>query len=164
MLVRNIHERRIPTSAEQVGSLIDTLASTDDKLWPKHAWPAMKFQDGLRVGANGGHGPVRYFIEAYDPGKKICFRFTAPRGFDGFHGFEIVSDGGQNVTLRHVLKMNVNGLAMLSWPFLFRPLHNALIEDALYKAERNLGIHPAKQKWSWWVKTLRWLFRKIRTR
>ena len=59
MQVRNIHERRISAPVIQVGALIDTLASKNDKLWPIHKWPAMRFDKDLEIGAKGGHGPVR---------------------------------------------------------------------------------------------------------
>ena len=43
MKVINIHERELGANYEQVGALIDSLASEDDRLWPGHSWPRMKF-------------------------------------------------------------------------------------------------------------------------
>ena len=101
-----------------------------------HAWHSTV---PLGVGANGGHGPIRYFVEAYTPGESITFRFTGPKGFDGFHGFELVSGPNQRVVLRHTLSMTTHGPAVVSWPLVFRPMHDALIEDSLATAQESLG-------------------------
>jgi hypothetical protein len=63
MKVLNVHERELHATADQVGALIDSLASEEDALWPKHSWPPMNLEGPLRVGTRGGHGPIRYFIE-----------------------------------------------------------------------------------------------------
>lgn len=159
MRVRNVHERNIPASATLVGALIDTLASKGDQLWPSHKWPPMKFDSDLKVGAKGGHGPIRYFVQSYDPGKSIRFQFTRPKGFNGYHGFG-VEESGADAVFRHVLEMRTSGFALLSWPLIFCPLHNALIEDSLDKAERNMGGNPSGSSWTCWVKALRWLLSK----
>lgn len=122
---------------------------------PKHLWPRMEFDRSLDVGAKGGHGPIRYFIEEYRPGKTIKFRFTGPKGFNGFHSYEIIISPKQPVVLRHTLKMNICGPAILSWFLVYRPLHDALVEDSLAIAQASLGITPKIQKWSFWVKILR---------
>ena len=119
MEVLNIHERTFDAEPSKVGSLIDLLSSEDDRLWPKHLWPRMKFDRPLIVGAKGGHGPIRYFIEQYTPGKSIKFRFTGPKGFDGFHAFEVMDGTNNSVGLRHILKMDTHGLANVSWPMIF---------------------------------------------
>ena len=85
MKVINIHECELDGTPEQVGLLIDSLASAEDALWPYQLWPRMEFDRPLDVGATGGHGPVRYFVEEYTPGQSIKFRFTGPKGFNGFH-------------------------------------------------------------------------------
>jgi len=81
MNVRNVHERVLDVPACDLAVLLDGLASPDDALWPRHLWPAMKFDRPLQVGAVGGHGPIRYTVEAYEPGRRIRFRFTAPRSW-----------------------------------------------------------------------------------
>ncbi len=128
MEVINIHQRKLTADPAKVGVLIDSLASREDRLWPRHNWPAMEFDRPLGVGAKGGHGPVQYTVEEYAPGRSIKFRFTGPKGFDGFHAYEAVSDGQQSSLLRHTLKMRTSGPAILSWPLIFRPLHDALLE------------------------------------
>ena len=155
MRVRNVHERAFGATPGEVGALIDSLASRRDRLWPRRAWPPMRFDRPLAVGAHGGHGPIRYDIEAYQPGRSIRFRFTAPRGFDGWHRFEVVE--GAPVVLRHILEMDTRGWARLTWPLLFRPLHDALIEDSLTIAQISLGEVPGPEGWSRRVRLLRWI-------
>jgi hypothetical protein len=156
MKVLNIHERKLEAIPEQVGALIDSLASQADALWPRHSWPRMKFDRPLSVGAVGGHGPVRYWVEAYLPGQSITFRFSGPKGFKGVHRFEVLKGTDTSATLRHVIQMNTSGPALLSWPLLFRPLHDALLEDCLSQAQASLGLPPQVRSWSPWVKFLRW--------
>ncbi len=157
MNVLNIHKREVTADAEQVGKLLDSLASRKDLLFPFERWPRMIFDRPLAVGARGGHGPIRYFVEAYAPGRQATFRFTGPSGFDGYHQFEVLSLDEQSTLLRHTLKMRARGLALLSWPLIFRPLHDALLEDALAKAEAALGNTPTVVPWSPWVRGLRWV-------
>jgi hypothetical protein len=164
MNVLNIHERKLIAPPERVGALIDSLSSLEDSLWPKQAWPRMKFDRVLSVGAVGGHGPVRYFVEAYSPGRSIKFRFTGPRGFNGYHGYEVLSPTPQSCILRHTLEMATQGPAIVSWPVIFRPMHDALIEDSLALAQAALGERPNVRKWSKWVKVLRWFVSKGRSR
>jgi hypothetical protein len=155
MHVRNVHERGFPLPLAAVGALIDSLASREDRLWPVGKWPSMRFDRPLAVGAIGGHGPVRYSIDDYQPGQLILFRFSAPRGFDGTHRFEVEVRQGTAV-LRHVLEMTATGPARLSWPLFFRPLHDACLEDCLDRATVSLGIalpHPAR--YSNYVRLLR---------
>lgn len=159
MKVRNVHQRTLHASGAQAGALIDGLAQRGDRLWPGEMWPPVRFDRPLAVGAVGGHGPVRYVIEAYAPGRGIRCRFTAPRGFVGTHGFEVEDAGGGRTVLRHVLEMRTTGPALLSWPLVFRPLHDALIEDALDRAERSVGMKPAGARWSPWVRVLRRVLR-----
>jgi hypothetical protein len=158
--VVNVHYRDLRATAEAAGALIDSLASKNDRLWPRELWPAMKFDAPLSVGAKGGHGPIRYFIKAYDPGHSIVFQFTAPSGFDGNHMFEVETNKDGHVRLVHSLKMTASGWGCLSWSFVFRPLHDALIEDSLYKAEQSLGCESNRPVWSPYVRLLRWAVRK----
>ena|SRR5271168_5519338 len=159
-MVSNIHSRTLPISADKAGALIDSLASKSDKLWPRKTWPPMKFDRPLSVGATGGHGPIRYFVSSYEPGQLVRFTFTAPKGFNGTHEFKLTSDSPTSCTLTHLLEMNTTGLACVRWPLFIRPLHDALIEDALDLAEQFADVEkPTKSVWSPWVQCLRLLFR-----
>ena len=148
MKVTNIHSRSYPVTNTAIGELLDSLASKEDRLWPNRMWPAMKFDRPLSVDAIGGHEPIQYFVEKYD---------AAPRGFKGVHRLEVLAKGTRVTELRHTIEMNTEGTALLSWPILFRPLHNALVEDALTLAEENLGLKKHVKTWSVYVRVIRWI-------
>ena len=155
MQVCNVHERLFPLPLAVVGALINSLASREDRLWPRDKWPPMRFDRPLAVGAAGGHGPIRYFVEEYRPGQSVLFRFSAPRGFNGTHSFEVEERQGATV-LRHALEMRAAGRALLSWSLYIRPLHDACVEDCMDRATVSLGIaleRPAR--WSIYVRLLR---------
>jgi len=157
MKVLNIHERELKADYEQVAKLIDSLSSEDDLLWPNQCWPRMKFDRPLSIGAKGGHGPIGYVVEAYKPGQSIKFCFTRPKGFKGFHKFDVVKTKNQPVLLRHTIEMELKGSALLTWPLVIRPLHDALLEDVLSTAQASLGMTPRISPWSLWVKIIRWI-------
>ena len=151
-MVVNTHERTIPANCSAVGRLIDSLGSEGDLLWPREDWPPMRFDRPLQTGASGGHGPIRYVVEDYEPSRRVQFRFLSPRGFRGTHRFEVVSVGQGKCSLVHGIEMKTAGIAKLSWPCVFRPLHDALIEDCLAKAEGNFSEIRRSREWSLWVK------------
>ncbi|WP_404289638.1 hypothetical protein [Glutamicibacter arilaitensis] len=164
-MVYNTHQREIAAPASEVGSLIDSLASEDDRLWPRSQWPAMRLDGPLGVGAAGGHGPVRYFVTAYEPGKRVEFQFTGPSGFKGQHSFTATGLTGNSTLLQHELSISPHGTAMLTWPLFFRPMHDALIEESLDRAEKELGVPPgAPHRRSLWTKILRAPFAARMTR
>lgn len=176
MAVYNVHERTLPVPPERLGPLLDGLASPDDRLWPggQGRWPPMEFGAcaGPAEGARGGHGPVRYTVAAYVPGRWVRFRFTAPRGFHGFHEYTVHSapetaDPGDEApgraqvpcggaVLRHTLVVRLRGAARLSWPLVFRRLHDAVLEDSLDRAEEHCtGAVARPARWSPYVRLLR---------
>lgn len=163
MRVLNVHERELRAGEQEAGRLIDSLASPDDALWPR-SWPPMRFDRPLGVGADGGHGPIRYVVATYEPGRSVTFRFTGPKGFDGWHGCEVAPAPDGAAVLRHTLEMTTRGPALLSWPLVFRPLHDALIEDALATAQASLGLTPEVRPWSPYVRFLRWAMTRGRAR
>jgi hypothetical protein len=59
----------------------------------------------------------------------------------------------------------MSGAALLSWPLVFRPLHDAVLEDALDDAERHVtGRVERPARWSIYVRVLRRLLRRaVRT-
>lgn len=154
MRVSNVHERLIPQPVHVVGRLLSTLSSDNDRMWPTENWPAMTFDRPLQVGATGGHGPIGYFVEQFVPGDRVVFRFLQPKGFDGTHSFVIVPHEGGTI-LRHELRMRASLSAAIKWLFMYRPLHDALIEDALFKAAQNFGDPGPRAKWSGYVRWLR---------
>lgn len=155
MAVVNIHRRHLPVPESEVGALVDTLSGADDELWPAHCWPAMRFDRPLGVDAVGGHGPIRYTVEHYVPGRWVRFRFTGPRGFAGFHEFTVhpTADGADLV---HLLAMNVRGRARFTWPLAYRWMHDACLEDCLERAEHTLtGYVAGPARWTGPVRLLR---------
>ena len=159
-VILNVHERLIPAASDAVGRMIDSLGSDGDVVWPHERWPALKLDRSLQVGAAGGHGPIRYRVESHDPGRRVRFRFLSPDGFIGTHGFDVEDAGEGASRLRHVIEMRTAGMAVLNWSVIIRPLHDALLEDALDKVEGAFrGVGPPRA-WSRRVVFLRWLVRK----
>lgn len=155
MAVLNVHTRQLPAPVAEVGALIDSLSGSADRLWPGKQWPPMLFDRPLEVGAVGGHGPVRYTVEGYQPGRLVRFRFTGPRGFDGFHEFTAHSMGANASELRHVLVVKPRGPARLGWPLAYRWMHDACVEDSFDRAELELtGTVRQRARWSWYVRVL----------
>lgn len=153
--VVNVHERKFRCGPEQAAQLLDSLASPGDRLWPSQHWPRMRLDRPLGLGATGGHGPIRYSVIAYEPGKRVTFEFKSPRGFVGRHWFEVLGHEPNGAVLRHTIDMSLEGAARLSWPLVIRPLHDALVEDALTNAQVALGEPPTPVPWSAWVRVLR---------
>jgi hypothetical protein len=154
MQITNVHERAIAAPAAQVGALLDTLASDNDRFWPHEDWPAVKFDGPLQVGATGGHGTGLYRIVAYTPGRHIRFEFVGD-GRSGYHEFEIrpLTDGTS--LLRHALKAQVPVLAIYLWHTRIRALHDAVLEDLLDKVEGRLASVAKPHAWSEKVIALR---------
>jgi hypothetical protein len=165
--IDNRHERSFQAKADSVGSILDTLSGPDDRLWPRDIWPPMLFDTSLKPGAKGGHGVVRYEVEEYTPGRRAIFRFDGTgltADLDGRHYFEVISRN-RHIILRHVIDAECGFKAWLKWKTVIQPLHDALLEDALDRAEQALHgsiVRPAR--WSARVKILRNLLAKKRLR
>jgi hypothetical protein len=165
MHVLNIHQRWLPGPPERVGALLDGLAGPGDRLWPNDRWPAIRFDRPLGPGADGGHGPIRYRVASYDPGRRVSFRFTGMPGVDGGHRLEVEPAGPGAAVLRHVAEARFSGRWLVIWPLVVRPLHNALIEDLLDRAELAVtGTVAGPARWSPWVRLLRGRLRRRRAR
>jgi hypothetical protein len=144
MRVHNVHERTVALPAEEAGALLDSLAGPDDRVWPAFRWPALRLDPGLQVGARGGHGPIRYEVVAYDPGRSVRFRFRGMPGIDGEHAFEVRPAGEGRSVVSHVFDAELVGRARLEWIVALRRLHDACVEDALDRAE---GAPPRPLRW-----------------
>lgn len=135
--------------------LLSTLASSDDRVWPCEQWPAMRLDKGLSVGSKGGHGPIGYFVTAYEKGRRIDFEFIRPKEFVGKHWLEIKELDAGRTELKHTIHMQANGLGALKWSLAIRWLHDALIEDAFNKVENQITGGTKRSQWNPWVKLLR---------
>lgn len=146
--MRNVHERQLPATATEAGRLIDGLAGEHDRLWPREKWPPITLDRPLAVGARGGHGPIRYRVSDYSPGRRVTFEFERPRGLTGHHGYELDHRGDGEVVLRYFVEARMSGSMRAGWPLIYRPLHDALIEDSLDRAEAAVGAErrsPSKR-------------------
>ena len=157
MRVLNVHRRVLVASPADVWARIETLGAPDDLLWPSDSWPRVRFDGPLRPGTRGGHGPIRYEVAGLEPGRKLTFRFLAPAGFDGTHAFELLPQTTGGCELVHTIAMDVRGFARVSWPLVFRPLHDALLEDLLDRAAALTGTLGEWAEWSAGVRVLRLL-------
>jgi hypothetical protein len=157
MKVTNIHQRLLNASPERVGALIDSLASPADPMWPSRPWPRMRLDRPLAVGATGGHGPIGYVVEAYTPGQSVRFRITAPKGFDGWHQFEVLDATSAHCVLEHRIEMRTRGFGTPLWALAIRWLHDAMVEDVLTQAEAALGLAAIQRPWKSYVRFLLWL-------
>ncbi len=158
MHVTNVHRRHIRADRREVGELIDSLATRDDRLWPHQNWPAMRFDTSeLVIGAVGGHGPIGYAVRGHQPQHSATFEFlNRPAGLRGIHTFVVVPDH-DGCVLWHITDGELSGLMRLWWLLFIRSLHDALIEDALTCAHIEVGDPAARcgPRWSVWVRTLR---------
>lgn len=153
-MIRNVHERTIEAPADRVGELFDRLGGPDDRIWPR-AWTPMRLDRPLRVGADGGHGSVRYGVIEHDPGRRVCFLFRPETGIDGFHEFSVEPLGEERCRVRHILlgrpmgAMKIIGLAVVT-------LHDALLEDLLDNLEREVtGTVRSPAAWSFGTRVWR---------
>jgi Protein of unknown function (DUF3995) len=161
-MIRNTHQRKLTASVDFVGPILDTLAGPNDLVWPADAWPAMKLDRGLMVGSSGGHGPIRYHVEAVEPGRSVVFRFEPGMGIVGTHRFTVAScaEGQGEATggtiVRHELEGSATGPMRIVWPLVIRWLHDATVEDALDNVEAAVMAKPMPTRnHSFWVKVLR---------
>jgi hypothetical protein len=151
-----VHERFIDASADTVGHLLDAAGSDRDRLWPSPAWLPMRFDRSLEVGADGGHGPIRYRVSEYEPGRRVRFAFYPDGGLEGYHELLVQPRGPGRCTLRHVLVGRPRGWMRLLAPIVIRSLHDATVEDILDNAERAAtGKVANPATWSRWVRLLR---------
>lgn len=157
MTVRNVHERTVDAPAETVGALLDRIGTASDPLWPAPAWMPMRLDRPLGVGADGGHGPIRYQVSEYEPGRRVRFEFHRSAGISGYHELVIEPVDADRCVVRHVLEGEPKGVTKVVWPTAVRWLHDAVLEDLLDNAECSAtGRPPANPaRWSPWVRVLR---------
>lgn len=164
--VRNVHGRTFPAPVEVLADALDRIGCDADVLWPSPAWWPMRMHPGdgagrvskrpilrrLAVGATGGHGPIRYTVTEYEPGRRVRFAFDPRTGLDGHHEavLEPVPDAeGGGCRLTHVIDIRPRGRARVLWPLVIRRLHDALLEDLLDRAERvATGRVASPARWS----------------
>ncbi|MBG0833163.1 SRPBCC family protein [Planomonospora sp. ID67723] len=155
--MRNIQHRLIDAPAERLSTLLDRLGTDGDRLWPKPAWPPLILDAGLTPGSRGGHGPIRYSVTDYEPGRRVRLAFDPATGIDGYHELLVTAEGPERCRLTHTLTGTAQGRMRMLWPLVIRWMHEALMHDLFDNAERiaagRLSRRPAR--WSLWVRLLR---------
>ena len=84
--------------------------------------------------ARPAHVCVRYSVAAYEPASSVEFTIQGPPGFTGSHGFHVHPEENGAV-LTHWIEGAASARFVPAWLMVVRPLHDALIADALDKAE-----------------------------
>ncbi|MEU6777193.1 DUF2867 domain-containing protein [Streptomyces sp. NPDC046759] len=153
--VRNVHERVIDAPAVTVGALLDRLSAADDPIFPAPAWPRMRLDGPLCVGADGGHGRIRYHVTAYEPGRRVRFDTPPGDGLDGYHELTVAPLGAERCRVRHVLECEARGLLRLQWACVIRHVHDTMIEEIFDNIERAAADGVTRpMRWSPWVRLL----------
>ena len=161
MKVINIHKRLIHQPQESITKLLETLSSSRDKVWPNNNWPAMRFKNGLVLGSKGGHGHIRYTVIDSSPNGSIKFEFTRPHGFKGTHELLVNEIANNTSEIMHIIDMRTTTIkATLSWMFVIRWLHDALIEDAFDNVENQFSAERKRTSYNLWVKLLRAFYKR----
>nr|WP_321234245.1 hypothetical protein [uncultured Psychroserpens sp.] len=161
MRVINIHKRLIDQPLVEVSKLFQTLATSEDKIWPNANWPAIRFRGGLQEGSIGGHGRIRYTITEFKAGQHIKFQFAKPDGFKGTHELLIKSVSEYSTEISHNITMHTTTFkATLLWVFIIRWLHDALIEEAFDNLENQFSTQKKASKYSLWVTFLREIYKR----
>ncbi|MEV4332432.1 DUF2867 domain-containing protein [Streptomyces sp. NPDC049597] len=152
---RNVHERVVEAPADVVGALLDRLSSPDDPISPSPVWPPIRFDRPLGVGADGGHGFVRYRVTAYEPGRVIRFDFPPPHS--GHHTLTVEPLDADRCRVTHVLEERQGLREALIWSLAIRPMHDVMIEELLDNVVRaatpEAPLRPAH--WSRWTRLMR---------
>lgn len=155
--MRNIQSRVIDAPAESVGALLNDFGSDADVLWPKPQWVEAKLDRGLEPGSTGGHGPIRYTVTEFEPGKRVRLQFDPTIGIVGYHELIVAPRGESRSELTHVIDGRVRGSMRFLWPVAVRWVHEAVLQDLLDNAERAATgtLTNGKSRWSPWVRFLR---------
>jgi hypothetical protein len=154
-VIRNVHTRIVPLPPDVVGAQLERILEPG-LIWPS-GWPQLLLDNGLELGSDGGHGPIRYRVVDHRPGRRIEFRFTPGVGLDGTHALEVYDGPRPGSTLaRHTLIGAPRGGARLLWPLAIRWMHDQLIEELLANLARAAGDETARPpRRSPWVRLTR---------
>jgi hypothetical protein len=151
MKVLNVHERELPAPPETVGQLVDDL----DGIWPVNRWPALRWNGDEAV-----FGFMRWNVLERGPGR-LVFDIRSPRGITGEHRFEVEPAPGGGAVLRHTVHVETHGRGRLTWPLAIAPIHDALLEDVLDRAQESVGGAPVERPFSRRVRLLRRAARRV---
>jgi hypothetical protein len=134
--ISNRHAREIAAPAAAVADILATLGSADDRLWATNIWltTPVVFDRPLGVGADGGHGSIRYSVVEYESGRRVVFELSPDCSLSGTHGFEIEALGPDRCRLTHFLEAETSRWMRPIVPILLG-YHDAMVETAFDRAE-----------------------------
>ncbi len=148
----NTHTRLTLGPMARAGELLERIAEPGIGPWPSDRWPPLRLDHGLDVGSRGGHGAIRYHVEAHTLGRSVTFRFEPTMPLRGTHTFSIDPEDAL-VRWTHVL--DVETLTPFI-RFVVLPLHDAVLEDLLDAAQAHLaGVATVRRRLPWRVTLLR---------
>ena len=148
MRIHNVHEREVGDASAAIERI--------EEFWPGDRWTSLRLDRPLGVGARSGRAVVREEVVEYAPRERLVFRITQPKGIEAQHRFD-----ANGSVLRHTVEGRATGLMRVGWPLVIEPLHDALLEDLLDRAQ---GAAAPTRTYSARVRFLRWSFGKLRRR
>ncbi|MCD6025807.1 MAG: hypothetical protein K0R08_326 [Solimicrobium sp.] len=152
----SVHERVVPCASTQVSALLERFHEMYSPCWPHVKWPRDAFDGTIKVGSIGGHGATRYRTERYVSGEGIVFRYIAPKGYQGVHGFSLYDNTSGFTLIKHFTYLQLSAYHWLMWRCCIRWVHEALIEDLLDGIELHLtGALERPRRWKWRVYLIR---------
>lgn len=137
MNVLSVHDRDLATDIDTAAAVLATTGQPGCRLSPATGWPPdMRIHlDGpVAEGVTGGHGGVRYEVTAYEPGRRLEFRFLDDM-IDGGHRFELhAGREGDRVRIVHTLAGTIARNRRPAWAVI-RRFHDAYVEVVLDSIE-----------------------------
>lgn len=117
----------------------------------------MRFDGPVAVGARGGHGPVRYSVEAVEP-HRMRFRFDPRIGAEGHHELTVEPYGESRTLVTHVLEGRARGWFAVLWPLVTRWCHDEVIEACFDNIEREATGTARPRRAKAWARVWRRVF------
>lgn len=116
----------------------------------------MKLDRPVGVGADGGHGPIRYHVTGYEPRRRVRFESHERTGVTGFHEFTVEPLGPDRCRARHHMDVKLHGRMRILFPAAIASMHDAVLEDLLDNLERmSTGTVASPSVWSSWTRVCR---------
>ena len=122
--VRSVHSRVTDGTMDDAKRLLDTLGGPGDRLWPNDRWLRLRLDDGIEVGSQGGHGPVRYRVDEVEPGRRVRFVFEPDcrPALTRWHELRVDPAGDDGLSWTHELMLEHPSAQVRS---ILLPLHDA---------------------------------------
>ncbi|MFD8953124.1 hypothetical protein ACFV0B_30220 [Streptomyces xanthophaeus] len=104
------------------------------------------------------HGAQPHLGEQRWPPREAVVHGAAGRADGLGHEFAVLPVDADRTLLRHTPATSTSGLPRVTWPLVWRPLHDACLEDSLDRAElARTGAVARPARWSPYVRFLRTL-------